>query len=107
MPLPLAVVLAVLAVAVVLERHRDVWFLDSSTCEALNGWCSDKTSIITGRSRKAENRNRTLDVERAIRYHRHKRVGEVLRAPHQHVDKAELLLHARIVRYGMRTVQFH
>lgn len=77
------------------------WFLDGSTCEALNGWSSDKTSINTGNSRREENRKRTLDVERAICYHRHKRVGEVMRAPHRHVDKAELILHARQVRYGI------
>ena len=25
------------------------WFLDDSTCAALNSWSSDKTSIITGK----------------------------------------------------------
>eukprot|EP01043_Picozoa_sp_COSAG02_P030938 COSAG02_NODE_1998_length_10148_cov_30.517663_13_plen_64_part_00 len=38
------------------------WMLDAATRRALNSWSSDKTAIITGRSRKEENKRRTLNA---------------------------------------------
>ena len=51
------------------------WMLDAATRRALNSWSSDKTAIITGRSRKEENKRRTLNAALTIRRHRRRRVG--------------------------------